>query len=181
MTDKYQKYESKKRNSTSKKRHSSKKKSRANADDYLRFDSDDVDLRSKNSAYYFNPFPSEVENKYKEARILRDHISYMICVHFVFIIMEILVYNTIITLMVSELLYMWLIYYGYMTLSKVALYTYIGLMFLAPITGILFILDVGLGLNAALFLCQLAFYGYGGGYYTFYLFRMFSNAEARHI
>jgi hypothetical protein len=77
----------------------------------------------------------------------------MICVHFVFVILEIMIYNTILTLIASELFYMWLIYYGFMTLNKVALYTYVTLMFVAPITGILFVLDVGLGLNAALFLC----------------------------
>jgi hypothetical protein len=52
----------------------------------------------------------------------------------------------------SELIYIWLIYYGFMTLSKIALMSYIGLMFFAVISGMLFVIEIGEGFVAILFL-----------------------------
>ena len=90
----------------------------------------------------------------------------MMCVHFAFVIIEMIIYSTQLTLISSELLYIYLVYLGFMTLSSVVLMTYICLMFIAPVSGILFVLRIGQGFCVVLYLMQLAFYGYAGGYYT---------------
>ena len=90
----------------------------------------------------------------------------MMCVHFAFVLIEMIIYSTQLTLITSELVYIYLIYFGFMTLNSVALMTYISLMFIAPVSGILFVLKIGKGISVVLFLIQLAFYGYAGGYYT---------------
>ena len=95
----------------------------------------------------------------------------MICVHFCFVLVEIFLYNTFLTLLASEMVFIWLIYHGFMTLNKTIITAYIALMFLSPISGILFVLKIGDGIPVIIFLCQLAFYGYAGGYYTLYRFR----------
>lgn len=105
----------------------------------------------------------------------------MICVHFIFVLVEIILYNTFALLIGSELLYIWLIYYGFMTLSKMALMTYISLMFIAPVSGILFVLTIGKGIYVILFISQLAFYGYSGGYYTLMRYQAMQIQEAKLI
>ena len=52
-------------------------------------------------------------------------------------------------------------------------------MFIAPVTGIFRILDVGLGLSTLLYIGQMGIYGYGGGYFTFMRFRQWVEAKDR--
>ena len=69
-------------------------------------------------------------------------------------------------LILSELLYLWLAYYSYMELSNCTMWVYVVLMFLCPVTGILNVFTVGLGLQCFVYLLQIALCGYGGGYIT---------------
>lgn len=115
----------------------------------------------------------------REAEKIREHLSFMIFAHCFFLFMEIMVYNVLVTIVISELFYTWLCYYVYMTLNDCLAYSYIGLMFIAPVTGIFRVLDVGLGLSTLLYLCQLGVYGYCGGYFTFFRFRAFVEAKGK--
>ena len=152
-------------------RRSSSKRYRANADDFIRFQESPLSTPRISQPLFIKLsevfLPSYIVSTSSESEKLRSHISLMICIHFSFVLIEILVYNNFLILIGSELLYIWLIYYGFMTLSKVALMSYIGLMFLAPISGMLFVLQIGEGFIAILFFSQMAFYGYAGGFYTF--------------
>jgi hypothetical protein len=76
----------------------------------------------------------------------------MIFAHSLFIFLEIFLYDTLIVLMVSDMLYIWVVYQGYMTLSSWALWLYVVLMFICPITGIRTVMAMGLGLNTFIFI-----------------------------
>ena len=73
----------------------------------------------------------------REAEKMREHMSFMIGGHVVFLMFEIFVYPFSISLIASELIYIWALYYGYMTLNACAVYSYIAMMFVAPVNGLL--------------------------------------------
>jgi len=64
-----------------------------------------------------------------------------------------------------------------MTLYACVTYTYICLMFVAPVLGILKVFDFGLSLSVLLYLAQLFVYGYGGGLRTFEIMREWTRAK----
>ena len=66
-----------------------------------------------------------------------------------------------------------------MTLNQWALYGYIALMFIAPVTGILKIGDIGFGLRTFIYLIQLFVYGYCGGYLTLQRFMVWNAAKTK--
>ena len=88
----------------------------------------------------------------REAEKVREHLSFMVFAHCFFLMLELFFYNMLVTMVLWEVFYLWLVYYSYMTLHECATYGYIGVMFLAPATGILRTLDVGLGLSTILYL-----------------------------
>lgn len=134
-------------------------------DDYIRFNPNSSDnvfdeemgRRRKSSKKQESSFlfiPQEMKKfRAREAEKVREHLSFMIFAHCCFLFLEVMVYNVLVTMVISEVFYLWLVYYAYMTLSECMVYSYIGLMFIAPVTGIFRVLDVGLGLSTLLYLC----------------------------
>jgi hypothetical protein len=101
------------------------------------------------------------------AEKLRDHMLAMVIGHFCFLFLEFMLYNRLITFILCEFFYLWVLFQAYMTLNQYITGLYIALMFLAPVQGIFRFIDVGLGLSTVIYLAQLAIYGYAGGYITF--------------
>ena len=66
-----------------------------------------------------------------------------------------------------------------MTLNYIALYGYIGLMFLAALLGITKIFDVGTGFAIVCYIVQLVAYGYVGGVMTLNVAKPFLEAKGR--
>lgn len=89
----------------------------------------------------------------------------MIGIHCFFIFLEVFFYNLLITMVVSEIVYLWFAYYCYMTMYKCSIVTYIVLVALS-LTCILRVFDVGIGFNMILYICQLILYAYFGVYVT---------------
>lgn len=100
----------------------------------------------------------------REARKLREFIAHMLFAHILFAFLEIFVYNFLVLTFATELVFMWVCYYSYMTLNKCACCVYICLMFTAPVSGIMGIFNVGKGIKPFLYLGQLCIYGYCGGF-----------------
>ena len=156
MQDKYQRIDQFKISHSKKPRRSSVKKSRPNTDNFTRLEDS-----SSPSSYSKSPLTSLLweaisppfkESYISEAQKLRNHISMMMCVHFAFVMIEMIIYSTQLTLIICELVYIYLVYFGFMTLSSVALMTYISLMFIAPVSGILFVLRIGDNICVVLYL-----------------------------
>lgn len=88
----------------------------------------------------------------REAEKVRDHMQWMLVGHIVFIAFEIFVYPFIISIIASEFIYLWVLYYGYMTLNPWAVYGYIAMMFIAPVSGLMKITQICCGLKVLLFI-----------------------------
>jgi hypothetical protein len=88
----------------------------------------------------------------REAEKIREHLSFMVFAHCCFLFLEIFCYNILVTMVVSEIFYLWVVYYSFMTLNQCSTYSYIALMFTAPVTGVFRILDVGIGLSTLLYI-----------------------------
>lgn len=83
---------------------------------------------------------------------LRTHLKVMIGIHCLMLVLELFFYNLLLTMVLTEIFYLWLCYYCYMTLSKCPLICYIVSVALS-LTCFLRVLDVGLGLNMLLYVC----------------------------
>ena len=125
--------------------------------------------KSKNDYGRFCP-SSMKKSKLEEAKTFRNHMLYMIGAHCCFAILEVTLYNFMVVTFVFELFYIWILYYTYMTLNWCTAWTYFILMVLAPITGALNILFVGL-FSMFFYAGQLCIYGYFGAYVFFMYFR----------
>lgn len=117
------------------------------------------------------------EFKAKRARLLRQHLVYMMAAHACFLGLELFVYNFVLFLFLFELVYLWACYFSYMTLDKCACYSYIALMCQAPVLGAWDVLFVGLTpMNVILYIGQVAVYGYFGAYTTLLKVRAWTSA-----
>ena len=96
---------------------------------------------------------------------LRTHFKIMMCIHIMMLILELFFYNLLLTMVLTEMFYMWMCYYNYMTLNKCPVITYIIFVGLS-VTQVLRVLDVGVGMPMLLYLCQLSLYAYFGVYVT---------------
>lgn len=96
----------------------------------------------------------------------------MIFVHVGMLLVELIIYNFVFSLLLYDLLNLWLCYFSYMTLNKCTLVTYIIFMGLF-VYNITKLLDIGLGLKTILFLAQLGVYAYLGAYTTFLKTRVY--------
>lgn len=115
----------------------------------------------------------------REAEKMREHVSFMLFGHVVFLIFEIFVYPFSINLIASELLYIWVLYYGYMTLNACAVYAYIAMMVIAPVNGLLKFGQLAFGMKIFLYILQLAIYGFCGAYLTFKRFSIWTKAKGK--
>ena len=88
----------------------------------------------------------------REAEKMREHMSFLLFGHTFFVAFEIFVYPFILSLICSELLYIWVLYYGYMTLNACAVYIYIAMMFIAPVTCLIKFSQIGSGMKLLLYL-----------------------------
>ena len=79
--------------------------------------------------------------------------------HMVFIAFEIMLYNFMFSMFISEIFYFWLCYQVYMTMNKFALYAYIGILFIAAVVGVFSLLSIGGWF--LIYIGQLAGYGFG--------------------
>ena len=156
MQDKYQRIDQFKISHSEKPRKSSVKKLRPDTDNFTRLKDNhslSPPLKSSLISLLLNAIsPPFKESDISEAQKLRNHISMMMCVHFAFVMIEMIIYSTQLTLIICELVYIYLVYFGFMTLSSVALMTYISLMFIAPVSGILFVLRIGDNICVVLYL-----------------------------
>ncbi len=66
--------------------------------------------------------------KAREAEKLRDHFTFLMLGHIIFLLLEVFVYNPVFSIISSEVIYLWLSYYCYMTLNNCAIWSYIILM-----------------------------------------------------
>ena len=95
---------------------------------------DQARLQRRKDPSGFEFFPSRMKKyRAREALKVRDHLMVMIFLHFLFLIFECFVYNVISSLIVGEMLYLYLAYYCYMTLSPCTCWTYVVLMFISPV------------------------------------------------
>ena len=100
----------------------------------------------------------------------------MLMAHVAFIACEIFLYNTVISLIFSDLFYAWLAYYAYMTMSNTAIYAYMAVMFLAAVLGVFQLLTVGGWF--LIYIGQLACYGYAG-YELYLIMKTYSAAKEK--
>ena len=96
---------------------------------------------------------------------MRFHLKVMIGIHCMMLVLELFFYNLLLTMVLTEIFYLWLSYYCYMTLEKCPLICYIVSVALS-LTCFLRVLDVGLGVSMLLYICQLGLYAYFGVYIT---------------
>ena len=132
-------------------------------DDYIRFEPNrsenvfDEEIgtprRKSKKDQGFQFIPQEMKKfRGREAEKIREHLSFMVFAHGCFLFLEIFCYNMLVTMVISEIFYLWLVYYCFMTLNECATYSYVALMFMAPVTGVFRVLDVGLGLSTLLYI-----------------------------
>ena len=78
-----------------------------------------------------------------EAKKIRTTLMIMLFAHIGFLCCELFLYNTMISQMFSEMFYGWLCYYCFQTMNTCALYSYMVVLGLAAVLGVLNILFVG--------------------------------------
>ena len=109
---------------------------------------------------------------------LRLYIQFLGLGHFVFLMIEIFVYSGLqIGCILNEVFCMWLCYHNYMDLNICILYTYMITMFFAPFMGLLHILSFDIGLGLFLYIIQLGFYWYCGGYQMYVRVSIWHKAQ----
>ena len=98
--------------------------------------------------------PSEkVEARGEMAENLRACLVQNLVMHAGFLVLEVFMYNFLITLFLSELLFIWLSYYNYMRLNTCTIYLYIVLMIAQPALGVFNILAVGFPGGTLTYVC----------------------------
>tara|TARA_B110000285_G_C14808723_1_gene460940 strand:- start:61 stop:564 length:504 start_codon:yes stop_codon:yes gene_type:complete len=128
----------------------------------------------------FKMFPSKFNRLYrgKITENLRSYISLLMVGHFIFLALEIFVYHGLqIGCIINELFCMWLCYHNYLELNICMMYTYMISMFFAPFLGLMHILSFDLGLPLFLYIVQLAFYWYCGGYQMYVRVALWHRAQ----
>jgi len=74
----------------------------------------------------FSFFPKVAKKiRNKEGLELRTHFKIMMCIHVMMLMLEIFFYNLLLTMVLTELFYIWMCYYNYMTLNKCPMITYV--------------------------------------------------------
>ena len=99
--------------------------------------------------------PAKTEHHKK----VRNWLLLMVICHSVFVLMECIVYDLILSLVVSECFRAWLAYYSYMTLSTCACWGYICIAMLSTGFGVFNVFSVGGWF--LIYIGQLAVQGYG--------------------
>ena len=79
-------------------------------------------------------------------------------------------------MIISEIIYIYLAYFSFMTLNEHSTFVYVLFMLIAPVIVLTRIFKVG-GLSIFLYLLQLCIYGYAGGYLTFIRYREYIEAK----
>ena len=100
--------------------------------------------------------------KYKadKARYLRNWLARMLFSHILFTFLEVFYFHIMWSTVLPELLYMWVCFQSYMTLSRRFCWVYIVLMCLAPLSGLFNVQEIyheGGFLQALLYIAQLGF------------------------
>lgn len=104
--------------------------------------------------------------KAKHARLVRLNLAWLLTFHIIFCMLEVFYYEFVFKVFASELFYMWLGYYSYMTMSWYSTYIYIVIMALAPIVGIYSVVEVSHYhfVKSVVYTLQLGIYAYFGVY-----------------
>ena len=105
---------------------------------------------------------------------LRESLEHMMIAHCIFLMMEFFLYDFMLLTILTEIFYLWLCYYSYMTLKYYVLYAYIVLMFLSPFYSLWTLLTIGL-IKMLFYIVQLFIYCYFGGYVMFYRYRNYAD------
>ena len=98
--------------------------------------------------------------------------------HIALIVVEIAIFEMLASA-IWELMYLWLAYYSFMTMTSVITYFYSLILFVAcgmNLMNILEIMSLGSVLATLGFPLQIAFYGFGG-YHVFWRQRAWANAD----
>ena len=107
----------------------------------------------------------------KEAERVRQWLLLLGAFHGVALCCDIFLYSTMFSAIFSEIFYAWLCFYCFMTFSSMAIYIYIGLLFVGSGMGILSIFSAGGWF--LIYIGQLA--GYAFGAYQLFVFLKFYN------
>ena len=110
---------------------------------------------------------------------LRESMEHMMMAHSAFLLVELFVYKFMIITILTEIFYLWLCYFCYMTLKKWPFYAYIILMGAAPLYSIWTLLTIG-PIKMLFYVIQLFVYCYFGGYITLQLYRNYSQEQSEH-
>ena len=108
------------------------------------------------------------------ALVFREHLEHMMIAHFVFLIAEFTFYNFMLFTVLTEVFYLWLCYYCYMTLKNYACYAYIIVMGLSPLYSFWTLFSIGL-IKMLFYMIQLYTYCYFGGYQSFLKYKKYSQ------
>ena len=79
----------------------------------------------------------------KEGEKVRSVLLMMLMAHVTFLACEVFLYNTVVSLIFSDMFYAWLAYFAYMTMSNTAIYGYMVVLGLAAVLGVFQLLSVG--------------------------------------
>lgn len=107
---------------------------------------------------------------------LREHLEHMMMIHTVFLMADMFLYNLNFVMIITELFYLWLCYFCYMTLKNYAFYAYISLLAFSPIYSFWTLLNIG-PIKMLFYIVQLIVYSYFGGYITLLRYQVYAQEQ----